>query len=139
MRVHDDGCGHKHHGSEANTSQCKQATVSTVIQLIASTTLIITIIMLFVQVSVGMHSLVTKKIASEIEHLYLLHLCSATPLYCLLSQNLKPRKLILKTFLDFPQKLAPTSITRHRVFCTQLLWYYHKCLFSLARSFLSAM
>ena len=57
-----------------------------------------------------------------------INLCSATPLYCLLSQNLKSQKLILRAFSDFPRKLVPTKITRHTVFRTQLLWYYHKCL-----------
>ena len=42
-------------------------------------------------------------------------LCSATPLDWLLSRNLKPRKLSLRAFLDFPRKLAPTKITRHMV------------------------
>ena len=32
-----------------------------------------------------------------------------------LSRNLKPRKLILRAFSDFPRKLAPTKITRHTV------------------------
>ena len=54
------------------------------------------------------YSLETKKIASKIEHVYRLHhrLCSsATPLDWLLSRNLKPRKLILRAFPDFPRKL----------------------------------
>ncbi|MCG8625046.1 MAG: hypothetical protein MJE68_23980, partial [Proteobacteria bacterium] len=52
------------------------------------------------------------------ERVYRLHhrLCSsATPLDWLQSRNLKPRKLILRAFSDFPQKLAPTKITRHTV------------------------
>ena len=36
----------------------------------------------------------------------------------LLSQNLKPQKLILRAFPDFPQKLAPPKITHHTVY-----WY----------------
>ena len=51
--------------------------------------------------------------------MYRLHhrLCSsATPLDWLLSRNLKPRKLILRAFSDFPRKLDPTKITRHTVF-----------------------
>ena len=60
---------------------------------------------------------VTKKIASEIKRVYRLHhrLCSATPLDWLLSRNLKPRKLILRAFSDFPQKLTPLKIIRHTV------------------------
>ena len=51
------------------------------------------------------------------ERLYRLHhrLCSTAtpaPLYWLLSRNLKPRKLILSAFSDFPRKLDPTKITR---------------------------
>ena len=62
-------------------------------------------------------SLVTKKIASEINCVYRLHhhSCSAMPLDLLLSRNLIPQKLILRAFSDFPRKLAPTKITCHTV------------------------
>ena len=68
------------------------------------------------------YGLVTKKITSEIERVYRLHhrFCSATPLDWLLSRNLKPRKLILRAFSDFPRELAPTKITRHTVL--SVLW-----------------
>ena len=52
MRVRDDGRGHKHRGSAANTSQYQQATVAIIIQLMVSSTLIFFYLMLFVQVSV---------------------------------------------------------------------------------------
>ena len=51
----------------------------------------------FVCPPLGMHGLVTK-IMSEIERVYLLHLCSAISLYWLLSRNLKPRLLIFRNF-----------------------------------------
>ena len=51
---HDDGRGHRYRDSAANTFQCVQATVATVIQLIASSTLIFFYLMPFVPVSVGM-------------------------------------------------------------------------------------
>ena len=67
------------------------------------------------------------------ERMHRLHhrLCSsATPLYWLLSRNLKPRKLILRAFSDFPRKLNPAKITRHTVSpvslnsssCPRVLW-----------------
>ena len=82
MRVHDDGRGHKHHGSAANTFQYKQAIVATVIQLITSLTLMFFYLMLlnFVQVSVCIYGLVTKKIANAcIDYIIA---CAALPRPC---------------------------------------------------------
>ena len=56
-----------------------------------STLILFFALMLFIQVSVGM------------------------------SRNLKPRKLILRAFLDFPPKLAPTKITCHMVLRGRIL------------------
>ena len=83
----------------------------------ASSTIIFFYLMLRICPSFCRYGLVTKKIASEIECMYRLHhrLCSATPLDWLLSRNLKPRKLLLRAFLDFPRILAPMKITRHTV------------------------
>ncbi len=39
----------------------------------------------------------------------------APGLGCMLSRNLKPRKLILRAFSGFPRNLAPPKITRHTV------------------------
>ena len=51
MRIHDDGRGHKHHGSTGSVANTSQATVATIIQLIASSILFIFFyLMLFVQV-----------------------------------------------------------------------------------------
>ena len=51
------------------------------------------------------YGLVTKKIVSAYID-YIIVLCSsAMPLDWLLSRNLKPRKLILRAFSDFPRKL----------------------------------
>ena len=69
--------------------------------------------MLFIQVSV----VVTKKIVSEIEYVYRLHhhLCSATSLDWLLSQNLKVQNLIeglfgLYTKISTHEKYPPYAI-----------------------------
>ena len=69
--------------------------------------------MLFVQVFV----IVTKKIASEIEHVYQLHHhfagCHAPELIA--ATKFKTTKIKLGAFSDFPRKLIPTKITRYTV------------------------
>ena len=98
--VHDDGRGHKHCGSVANTFQYWQActTVAIAIQLIASSTLSHAI-----NLSKSLQVWLSYK--EDRKHIYWLYyrLCSsATPLDWLLSRNLK---LILRAFSDFPRKL----------------------------------
>ena len=62
--------------------------------------------------------------------MYWLHHClySTTPQTGLLSRNLKSRKLILRTFSDFPWNLAPPKITHHTVLymCT----HFHAIIFA---------
>ena len=54
MRVHDRGHGHKHRGSAGSVANTSQATVATIIQLIASSILFIFFcLMLFVQVCIA--------------------------------------------------------------------------------------
>ena len=58
-------------------------------------------------------------------------LCSsATPLDWLLSRNLKPRKLILRAFSDFPRKLDPTKLCaiRYLIHGTQIYCPLQDCL-----------
>ena len=79
-------------------------------------TLIFFYLMLFVQVSVGIW-LSNKEDRERVYRLHHRFCSSATPLDWLLSRNLKPRKLILRAFSDFPRKLDPTKIIRHAVYC----------------------
>ena len=109
MRVHDDGRGHKHHGSAANTFQYWQAIVAT------ADSVFDTNILLSHAICLCMHIWLSNK---DRECLYRLHHClrsTATPLYWLLSRNLKPRKLILRAFSNVPRTFDPTKITRHTV------------------------
>ena len=78
----------------------QQAIVATVIQLIASSTLIFFYLMLFVQVSVAMAYIRRLRARSSVCIDYIIACADR-----LLSQNLKSRKLILRTFSDYPQKL----------------------------------
>jgi hypothetical protein len=46
---------------------------------------------------------------------YMIFCVATRPWTGLVSRNLKPRKLILRAFSDFPRNLAPPKITRHTV------------------------
>jgi hypothetical protein len=102
-----DGRGQKHRGSATNFS----AIIATVIQLMASSSQILFYLMLFVQISLQKWLGDKERVSISYIIVYAaLHHCTG-----LLSRNLKPRKLILRAFSDFPRKLAPPKITRHTV------------------------
>ena len=85
--------GHKHYGSMANTLASNNSHCDSIFEFDTNILLSHAICP-----SLCRHGLVTRKITSEIEHVYRLHYssCSGTPLdWLLLSRN---QKLILRAF-----------------------------------------
>ena len=112
-----DGRGHKHRGSTANTFHAVLARNGSHCHLADSDFNTNILLSHAFCPSLCMYGLVTKKIASAcIDTSSLMQQCHAPRLVALLlSRNLKPRKLIVRAFSDFPRKLDPMKITRHMV------------------------
>ena len=120
----DDGRNQKHRGCTANYSQCLQATVATVIRLMASS--ILANILLSCYPSLCRCGFMTVKLrARSSACIDYITICAVPrPSTGLLSWNLEPQKLILRAFSDFSRKLAPPKITCHMV--SYILIRFHR-------------
>ena len=110
----DDGRNQKHRGCTANYSQCLQATVATVIQLLSC------------YPSLCRCGFMTVKLRARSSLCidYITICAVPRPSTGLLSRNLEPQKLILRAFSDFSRKLAPPKITCHMV--SYILICFHR-------------